>query len=302
MRAATINQSRICVGLPELMVVRRWLRGVPMLPVCFVLCLQILCMQSAMAFDEATGQPGRVAQLVFHNECAGRTACLTAWNRGEAFASLGIGHFIWYPTGTAEADKRFRESAPGLLAFLRQHGVALPEWLAEANGCPWPDRASFLEAADSPRMLALRNLLARTMPLQAAFMQQRLKHALPEILKATSAGLQDHIRNQFRRVAAAPMGVYALTDYVNFKGEGVSKSERYGGQGWGLMQVLKLMRGEEKGVAAIDAFARAADAVLSRRVENSPPEQHEARWLEGWRKRLATYPEQARRQAPGADD
>ena len=33
-------------------------------------------------------------------------------------------------------------------------------------------------------------------------------------------------------------------DYVNFKGEGVSSSERYRGQGWGLLQVLESNAGD----------------------------------------------------------
>jgi hypothetical protein len=77
-----------------------------------------------------------------------------------------------------------------------------------------------------------------------------------------------------------------LMDYVNFKGEGVSPSERYRGQGWGLLQVLETMPATGP---AIPAFVEAADKVLTRRVANSPPARGEARWLAGWRNRLETY-------------
>jgi len=246
-----------------------------------------------MATENPAGQQARVAQLVFHNECASRTACLTSWNKGEEFASLGIGHFIWYPAATNEENKPFRESFPQLLSFLQDHDVALPHWLRGLDGCPWPDRESFMAAENSPRMHELRDLLIQTMPLQSAFMFQRLEHALPEMLKAASENQRSHIEQQYRRVAVSPMGAYVLTDYVNFKGEGVSEGERYRGQGWGLMQVLASMRGYQAGLEAIEEFARAADAMLTRRVVNSPAHRKEQRWLTGWRKRLATYTNEA---------
>jgi len=129
--------------------------------------------------------------------------------------------------------------------------------------------------------------------LQAEFISRRLDAALPEIIKAAPEHRREHIRQQYRRVAASPMGSYALTDYVNFKGEGVSKGERYHGQGWGLLQVLSAMHGEQAGIKAIEEFVRAADAMLTRRVANSPPHRQEQRWLNGWRKRLSTYTEEA---------
>jgi len=229
----------------------------------------------------------RIAQLVLHNECAGRTACLTSWNKGEEFASLGIGHFIWYPAGVR--NKPFRESFPGLLDYLKSQGVRLPVWLERADGCPWPERASFVAAQGSPRMIELRGLLIDSMALQSDFLMLRLEQALPEMLASIPAQGREHVLAQYRRVAASPMGGYALTDYVNFKGEGVSPGERYKGQGWGLLQVLGAMRGRQAGLDAIREFAATADRLLTRRVANAPPARHEARWLAGWRKRLHTY-------------
>ncbi len=103
---------------------------------------------------------------------------------------------------------------------------------------------------------------------------------------------REHIRTQFYRVANSPMGMYVLIDYVNFKGEGTILSERYHGQGWGLLQVLEQMEGEEAGYEALGEFARSAEFVLVRRVSNSPPARGEKRWIPGWKNRLKTYTNQ----------
>jgi len=237
----------------------------------------------------------RTAELIFRNECAGKTACLTSWNNGEEFASLGIGHFIWYPAGTPETARRFQESFPELLAFLAEHGVELPHWLQTATGCPWPDRNVFEDDRDTAHMQQLRQILQQTMPLQARFMQVRAAAAFPKLLDASPDYAHAHLLQQYERVRLSPMGGYALTDYVNFKGEGTNPRERYHNRGWGLLQVLAEMKGEAVGPDALREFARAADVVLTRRVRLSPPERHESRWLPGWRKRLSTYPAEAMR-------
>jgi len=230
-----------------------------------------------------------IAELIFANECAGKIACLTSWNKGEEFASLGIGHFIWYPAGTSEKEKRFSESFPALVHFMRQKGVGPPAWLQADAGCPWPDRLSFTQDQHGTKLKELRSWLEKTMPMQANFMASRLAEALPRILKLAAGDQREHIRQQFERVAASPMGIYALMDYVNFKGEGINPKERYNSQGWGLLQVLSLMRGEQPGVEAISGFADAADTLLTQRVAHAPDARQEERWLPGWRKRLQTY-------------
>jgi len=235
----------------------------------------------------------KVAALIFRNECASHIACLTAWNRGEEFASLGIGHFIWYPADVPEQDKHFKESFPALLNFMHKKGVKTPNWLKKAHGLPWKSRKMFIKEQKSIKMINFRLFLKKTMSIQADFMQIRLKNALPLMLASTPINQRAHIRRQFERVAAAPMGAYALTDYVNFKGEGTRASERYQGRGWGLMQVLGMMRGDESGLAAIREFSRAAVFMLQQRVAHSPPARHEARWLPGWKKRIASYVSEA---------
>jgi len=228
----------------------------------------------------------RIGRRIWQNECGGTVAGLTSWNEGEAFASLGIGHFIWYPAGP---QGPFQESFPPLLKFLSENGVALPDWLSGRPACPWPDREAFLEDIESPRMRQLRDLLSTTVALQTRFIVDRMEAALPKILAALPPAEQEPVRRQFYRIAAEPLGVYGLVDYVNFKGEGLSPGERYQDEGWGLLQVLQGMSGTAPGQAALDEYSLSADQVLTRRVANAPPERHEERWLPGWRARVRTY-------------
>ena len=202
-----------------------------------------------------------IGKRIWKNECAGTVSGLTSWNKGEDFASLGIGHFIWYPAGKRGP---FEESFPQLAAYLAAGGSKLPGWMRGA--CPWSTRAQFMADFDSARMRNLRELLASTVGSQARFCAQRLQQALPLMLKSAPKAERDRIRANFYRVAAESLGMYALIDYVNFKGEGTNPSERYKGEGWGLLQVLEAMGNGP----ALKAFSRAAGKVLSRRVENSP--------------------------------
>jgi len=228
----------------------------------------------------------RIGRLIWHNESRGTLEGLTNWNQGEEFASLGIAHFIWFPEGY---DGPFRESFPLLLEYLESHGVAVPEWLMVSPTCPWGSREEFLAARNSPRMRELRTFLASTMRWQARFTAERLRLALPKILATTPRRSRARVRRQFERVWSQPGGVYALVDYVNFKGEGLMPQERYGGKGWGLRQVLERMRGAGEGGEALSEFAASARSVLARRVRHSPPERREARWLRGWCARIRTY-------------
>ncbi len=57
----------------------------------------------------------------------------------------------------------------------------------------------------------------------------------------------------------------------------------------GLLQVLEEMRGNKKGVHALQEFVRVAEQLLTERVKNAPPERNEQKWLPGWKRRLNTY-------------
>lgn len=233
-------------------------------------------------------QAHAIGLKIWHNEAGGKVRFLTHWNQGEAFGSFGIGHFIWYPAGKQGI---FTESFPGVLDALAAAGVTLPGWLQGHPPCPWPDRDAFYADFDGPRLTELRALLARTVDVQAMYAAHRLETALPKVLEAADPGERAALERRFDAVAAAPNGVYALVDYVNFKGEGVNPTERYAGQGWGLLQVLELTGDAAPGQPSVEAFARAADAALTRRVANAPADRREVEqgWLPGWRVRLKTY-------------
>jgi len=230
----------------------------------------------------------RIGKKIWQNESNGTVAGLTAWNTGENFASLGIGHFIWYPQGM---DGPFEESFPKFLAFAREHRAAIPAWLNQSPACPWNSRAEFSSAENSTQMRELRQFLSRTIDVQAQFMVARLQRSLAKMLDEAAPAERANIERQFGRVASTPHGCYALVDFVNFKGEGVLHTERYHGEGWGLLQVLEQMHGTENGAGAAREFSNSAAAMLRRRVQNSPPERHEARWLPGWLKRVHSYSE-----------
>jgi hypothetical protein len=223
-----------------------------------------------------------VGKRVWQNEADGKVEGLIAWNSGEAFASLGIGHFIWYPSGPKGP---FEESFPALLQFLKDNRVSLPGWLTPAMACPWPTRDAFQADAKSPKLRELRALLATTVSQQSLFLAQRLERALPGMLAAAPAEKRAVLRERFEHLAATSAGRFALIDYVNFKGEGTKLSERYQGQGWGLLQVLEGI----SGTGTPSEFAESAVEVLTRRVRNSPVERGESRWLPGWSNRVRAY-------------
>jgi len=232
----------------------------------------------------------RVGRKIWQNECGGTLTGLTSWNAGENFASLGIGHFIWYPAGV---DGPFEESFPKLVRYVQSRGAKLPRLLLGSHpvDCPWRSRAEFVAAESSPEMKQLRRFLVDTIDLQADFLVRRMRDALPKMLAAAPVDERQRIERQFDRIASSAEGCYALIDYVNFKGEGILATERYRGRGWGLLQVLESMSGQDHGVVAVNEFADSAAIVLRERVTNSPPARDEARWLPGWLNRVASYRE-----------
>src|SRR5437762_7291170 len=244
--------------------------------------------RNALAITLSRSDALKIGKRIWQNECNGTIAGLTSWNEGENFASLGIGHFIWYPKGQRGP---FEESFPKLVSFIANHGAKLPKFLLGTGEvpCPWNSRLEFLRAQQTPEVKQLRQFLAGTVDLQAEFLIARLQDALPKMLAEAAPSDRGNVQRQFERMASTPQGYYALVDYVNFKGEGVLHTERYQGQGWGLLQVLEGMHGSDGGAAAVDEFSRSAKVVLIRRVKNSPAQRHESRWLSGWIHRVISY-------------
>src|SRR5467141_1350233 len=88
----------------------------------------------------------RIGKKIWQNECNGTVAGLTAWNEGENFPSLGIGHFIWYPQGKRGP---FEESFPKLVSFMSSRGGKLPKLLLGAGGLHAPN---FFRPGKRPRL------------------------------------------------------------------------------------------------------------------------------------------------------
>ena len=252
---------------------------------------------------------------IFANECAAQPACLTSWNEGEDFPSLGIGHFIWFQRNQ---DEIFTETFPDLLTYLDETGITLPKWLQPNNvvtnndqpqgdsragnssreksgtarfdgaNSPWKSRDDFYSDIDSLRMEELRTLLDTTRREQAQFIIARLENSIGEIVSQAPSAERERLQKRVEKLSTchSPAGLYALIDYVHFKGTGLAEGERYASQGWGLQQVLTAMSDDQH---ALESFASAAKTTLERRVANAPTERREQRWLKGWHNRIDTY-------------
>lgn len=242
-------------------------------------CADTAAKETPGAYDAAYLALG---QRVWKNECAGTVQGLVSWNAGEAFPSLGIGHFIWYPAGQSGP---FEESFPKLIAYAEAAGVPVPSYLRGA--APWADRAAFM-ADKSGKSDLMRRWLAEHVDVQARFLIARSRASLANMLRHSRK--PQAVRAWYEALSRTPQGMYCLVDYVNFKGEGTKPTERYNGQGWGLLQVLEAMQGTPRpGAAAASEFARAAEQVIRRRVQLAPPARKESRWLPGWVNRCHTY-------------
>jgi hypothetical protein len=226
----------------------------------------------------------QVAEKIWHRECGGKIEELTHWKKGEEFASVGIGHFIWYPAGKRD---RFEETFPELLEFIERKGIALPAWLKNCRTCPWHSREEFYSNLKSPEMQSLAKFLFETRDLQAEFIAKRLETTFPSMVVKLPDAEKIQVKAVFDRLAETPAGLYALIDYLHFKGAGISPSETYRGQGWGLLQVLLRLSPSSENLL-VD-FVREAKAVLSHRVQNSPPERNEEQWKRGWFNRIDNY-------------
>lgn len=231
---------------------------------------------------------GCLQKMIFFNECSGRVERMLTWNADEDFPSFGLGHFIWYPQGKKGP---YQDLFPAFLSFLEAQKSAIPAWIKAlpTREAPWQSREEFLSDFSSERMTALKNFLDKTQGFQTQFIIHRVKGILPRMLAAIPEEKRPGIELKFKEIAEAPTGMFALIDYVNFKGEGILETERSQAQGWGLLQVLEEMRPPEKKEDALKEFVRAAKKVLENRVKNAPPEKDCSKRLGGWKTRVKNY-------------
>jgi hypothetical protein len=234
-----------------------------------------------------------IATGIYQNEALGQSRYLTFWGKGEDFPSFGIGHFIWFPTGV---DAPYDEMFPGMFSFVRQHSsndMPVPGWLSELTpfDAPWTASESFDAAMSSPQMNELREWLEATAQLQARFIVSTFEQRWRDL--SLPVDQKSRMTLLLQEMAASAQGLFAVIDYYNFKGLGVNPRERYQGEGWGLIQVLETVSQERQGAGQCEdlvvLFSKAAGDRLLLRVELSPPERGEERWLKGWLARLEGY-------------
>ena len=227
-----------------------------------------------------------IANLIWHNESGSNPELIIFWNPREEFLSLGIGHFIWYPVSY---QGPFEQVFPKFTQFCLQKKQSVPEWIG-ASHAPWSNRNTFLEDTSSPRFNQLRLFLNHTRSLQAEFMKVRLESELPKIIAQIPQAEKSKIKKMLQTMQKYTMGMYALIDYLNFKGSGLKSTERYNGFGWGLLQVLQEMHPQGNTIHdLLNSFADAAIYVLQRRIKNAPPQRKEQAFLNGWLIRINTY-------------
>lgn len=254
-----------------------------------------------------------ISDKIWQNESGKSIPWLTYWNPGESFPSLGIGHFIWY---TAQKREDFDESFPKVIQYMREKHITMPPWLdkTETPPCPWTSREEFLLAIENkePRLEELRQFLLETKAIQAQYFIYRLETILPIISDLVPKEERNKIENNIAQLKQNPTGIYALVDYVNFKGDGVKEYKRCSLKqspieiqeigknlpaaqvyacGWGLLQALRKMLQAPASLSPNDAFSWATSEVLKIRVASAPENRKsfEEKWLPGWLKRTHTY-------------
>lgn len=258
-------------------------------PILF-LGLIVIRISAASAQDMYSDREIRcISEAVYQNECGGSQAALISWNAGETFPSLGIGHFIWTH---AERNEKFRSSFPALIKHMIHRGVEIPLNLRFImnESPPWKNREAFERDRQSDLVADLREFLIRTMDIQAEFILERTLQFVSLVNENKLLLEDDSVKKALNELIQTEQGRYALMDYVNFKGEGLSASETYRGRGWGAVQVLGRMNAFND-PDPVKRFAMSASIVLKERVDNSGRYEIESKWLPGWVSRVMSYPD-----------
>lgn len=249
----------------------------------------LICLMHAQAapISLSKDQLHALGKKIWQRECGMKESGLIHWHEREAFPSLGIGHFIWYPAG---AVQKFEQTFPDLIDFMIKKGEVIPLWLSHAlkTGCPWKNRESFMQFINGKQLQELRTFLAATVDLQAAFIVHRFEQSIDDMIKKAPKSKRSYIKRQFDLLGSSTQGLFAMIDYLHFKGSGTSRQERYNNQGWGLVQVLQNMKQVPMQTALVE-FNRTAKHLLQMRVVNSKNRLTEERFLAGWFARIDGY-------------
>ena len=225
-----------------------------------------------------------LADRIWRNECSKSYRGLTSWNEGEEFASLGIGHFIWFHQ---DYKGPFVETFPKLIEHFKHKNIKLPEMLEAHTTLPFKTRSEFYQHFNDSDMRELRDFLFKTRSDQAVFIYAQFEQVCQKILDEVDEGSKQKLHKLIELLKQDKRGLFAMIDYVNFKGSGLCSAECYNNTGWGLKHVLLDM--SETSDSLILEFVSCAKQRLKTRVEMAPKERGEARWLKGWNNRLDRY-------------
>ncbi|MBX9742927.1 MAG: hypothetical protein K2W99_05270 [Chthoniobacterales bacterium] len=197
----------------------------------------------------------------------------------RGFACIGIAQCLWNPVGTTSS---FGEDWPATARFLKNHGIAIEEWML--GPCPWSTEKEFNDALQNdPRLQRLITLLSTPAAIteQAHCIVENFKQAFSpisesSILKNLPPGEAKLLAAYFWAVShcygdnCKPLGLFALIDYVHYKGEGLGGG--YNTQSWGLQRVLWNMQNVDPEFVhthtALETFIVSAKQVLEERITN----------------------------------
>ncbi len=248
-----------------------------------------LCViNDSKAFEISKADTLGVAQRVFKNECDVEIGCLLEWNPGEEFLSLGLEHFTWYP---ANSPNNANEAFNSYLQYAKEAGEHLPDWLNKTPfpACPWSNREQFLNSKGSQEYKDMLDFMTRTKDCQTNYLIENSKRSLDKIIAVAPEDQRLRITKILSQLTNDPQGLYAVIDYINFKGPGIGQADDFEGEGWGLLQVLQGMHDTSTSKEALEEFVRSAKTILMHRVFNASNNKHEDRWLQGWLRRIDTY-------------
>lgn len=223
----------------------------------------------------------KIGEKIWKNEHKpGDKSGLVQWNDGEDFLSVGNGHFTWHNELT---QSNINNSFPELINYIKTNHPEqyIPLFLTMEKS-PWINRDNFIKSKKTNHddlIIQMEKFFLGNFEVQCDFFIYNLEKTLTTIIEQSNK--PDLMKGKLKALTNTEQGVYALADYVNFKGSGLNTNERYNGQGWGLLQVLEDMQG-----TSLESFVDSARDTLILRAVNNPSDE---KWLKGWQNRLNTY-------------